>query len=51
MLRKIRLCSVVILVSFFVAACGQKGALYKSPDKEDNQKQEQPQPKKQSEKE
>lgn len=51
MLRKMRLCSLIFFVSFLVAACGQKGALYKSPEKQDNQTQEQQQPKKQSNKE
>ncbi|QXP45020.1 lipoprotein [Shewanella eurypsychrophilus] len=51
MLRKMRLCSLIIFVSLFAAACGQKGALYKSPDKQDNQTEEQQQPKKQSNKE
>ncbi|WP_418346666.1 LPS translocon maturation chaperone LptM [Shewanella psychrophila] len=51
MLRKMRLCSLILFASLFVTACGQTGALYKSPDKKDNQKQEQQQPKKQSNKE
>ncbi|CAM3501844.1 lipoprotein [Shewanella violacea] len=51
MLRKMRLCSLILFVSFYVTACGQTGALYKSPDKKDNQTQEQQQPKKQSNKE
>ncbi|MBW8186631.1 LPS translocon maturation chaperone LptM [Shewanella woodyi] len=51
MLRKMKLCSLILLTSLFIVACGQKGPLYKSPDKQDNQKQEQEQPKKQSIKE
>ncbi|MCL1062330.1 lipoprotein [Shewanella benthica] len=41
----------MLFASLFVSACGQTGALYKSPDKKDNQTQEQQQPKKQSQKE
>ncbi|MEC4726173.1 lipoprotein [Shewanella sp. D64] len=51
MLRKMKLYSLVLLVGFFITACGQKGPLYKSPDKQDNQKQKVEQPKKQSIKE
>lgn len=56
MLRKMRLCSLMLFASLFVTACGQTGALYKSPDEQDNQQQdnqqqEQQQAKQQSNKE
>ncbi|NRB23108.1 lipoprotein [Shewanella sp.] len=40
MLRKMRLCSLMLFASLFVTACGQTGALYKSPDEQDNQQQD-----------
>jgi len=51
MLRKMRVCSLILLGSLFIVACGQKGPLYKSPDKQDNQEQTQEKPKKESNKE
>ncbi|NRD75744.1 lipoprotein [Shewanella sp. VB17] len=41
MLKKMKLCSLILLTSLFIVACGQKGPLYKSPDKQDNKNQEQ----------
>ncbi|WP_418357601.1 MULTISPECIES: LPS translocon maturation chaperone LptM [Shewanella] len=37
MLRKMRLLLFILLASLFVTACGQKGALYKSPEPVANQ--------------
>ncbi|WP_394201687.1 lipoprotein [Shewanella waksmanii] len=37
MLKKMRLFSLLLLGSLLITACGQKGALYKSPEKQDNQ--------------
>ncbi|WP_168926902.1 LPS translocon maturation chaperone LptM [Shewanella donghaensis] len=38
-----RLFLLVMLASLFIIGCGQKGALYKTPDTETNQEERKPQ--------
>ncbi|WP_245686999.1 LPS translocon maturation chaperone LptM [Shewanella colwelliana] len=40
MLSKMKLISLILLGSLSLVACGQKGPLYKAPEVEDNQPQQ-----------
>ncbi len=41
MLIKMKLLSILLLSCLFLTACGQKGPLYKSPEVQENQVQQQ----------
>lgn len=40
MLKNLRLFLPLVIASLAITACGQKGPLYKTPEKQDNQSQQ-----------